>query len=71
MSDANIIWNEVNKVNAGVSRGQQAIMVEMEMQDWANKVKMSPDSKRKDIIDAHALARGWKQSNVDGMQLIY
>ena len=43
----------------------------MEMQDWVNKVKMSPDSKRKDIIDAHALARGWKQSNVDGMQLIY
>lgn len=71
MSDANIIWNEVNKVNAGVSQGQQAIMVEMEMQDWANKVKMSPDSTRKDIIDAHAEVRGWKQSNVDGMQLIY
>lgn len=71
MSDAQMIWDEVNKVNAGTAQGQQSIMMQLEMKAWAIKVGMWPNAEYKDIVDAHAEARGWSQSDVDGMQLIY
>ena len=71
MTDAEIIWDEVNKVNAETSQGQQSLMVEIEMWAWKAETPWSKGTTLKDIIDAYAETRGWKQSPVDGFELVY
>jgi hypothetical protein len=76
MSNDHIIWDEVNRIEAGKAQGEQSIMVQLEMKAWAvkNNVWGWNDHKvvdYRDNIEAHAEARGWKQSDVDGMELVY
>jgi hypothetical protein len=71
MSDAKMVWDESNKVNAGTAQGQQSLMVEMDMLAWKANTPWPKGTTLKDIIDAYAEARGWNQSQVDGFQLVY
>ena len=69
--DDHIIWDEVNRIEAGKTQGEQSIMVQLEMKAWALKNNVWHSNSYQDNIEAHAEARGWKQSNVDGMELVY
>jgi hypothetical protein len=71
MSDAKMVWDESNKVNAGTAQGQQSLMVEMDMLAWKANTPWPKGTTLKDIIHAYAESRGWNQSPVDGFQLVY
>jgi hypothetical protein len=71
MSDAKMVWDESNKVNAETCQGQQSLMVEMDMWAWKQSTTWPQGTTLKYIIQVYAEARGWNQSPVDGFQLVY
>jgi len=69
MSDAKMVWDESNKVNAGTAQGQQSLMVEMDMLAWKANNPWPKGTTLKDIIHAYAESRGWTQEGFTGMEI--
>ena len=70
MNSTDLIFEEVDRINAEPVQGEQSIMVQHDMKKWAVENDMWPSSHYANIIDAHAEARGWTQEGFDEMEVI-
>lgn len=70
MNSTDLIFEEVDRINAQSAQGEQSIMVQRDMKKWAVKNDMWPSSHYANIIDAHAEARGWTQDGFTGLEII-
>ena len=61
---------EMNRIEAVPVQGDQSIMVQRDMKEWAVKKGMWPNEPYKDIIVMHAIDRGWLQPNFTGMEIV-
>ena len=61
---------EMNRIEAVPVQGEQSIMVQRDMKEWAVKKGMWPNEPYKDIIVMHAIDRGWLQPNFTGMEIV-
>ena len=69
IGDMLFIEEEQNRINAGIAQGEQSIMVQLDMKKWAVENDMWPVSQYVNIVDAHAVARGWTQEGFTGMEI--
>ena len=69
IGDMLFIEEEQNRINAGTAQGEQSIMVQLDMKKWAVENDMWPVSQYVNIVDAHAVARGWTQEGFTGMEI--
>ncbi len=65
-----IAEEEMNRIYAEPVQGEQSIMVQSDMKNWAQKEGMWPHSHYANIISGHAEARGWTQEGFTGMEII-
>ena len=70
MDDCIFIENEVYRINAETAQGEQSIMVQRDMKQWAVKNEMWPAAHYQDIVLAHAEACGWTQKGLTGMEIL-
>jgi hypothetical protein len=61
---------ELDKINALPFQGEQSCMVQIDMKKWAQKKGLWPSASYRQIIDAHAKARGWTQPSDSGMEVL-
>jgi hypothetical protein len=61
---------EMNRIEARPVLGEQSIMVQSDMTQWALKKGLWPSEPYKDIIVMHAIERGWLQPNFTGMEIV-
>ena len=69
IGDMLFIEEEQNRINAGTAQGEQSIIVQLDMKKWAVENDMWPVSQYVNIVDAHAVARGWTQEGFTGMEI--
>jgi len=69
MNSTDLIFEEVDRINAEPAQGEQSIMVQRDMKKWAVENNMWPSSHYANIVDAHAEARGWTQESFTGMEI--
>ena len=69
MNSTDLIFEEVDRINALPAQGEQSIMVQVDMKKWAQKEGMWPQIDYKAMIDGHAEARGWTQEGFTGMEV--
>ena len=67
--EMDIIQDEISRINAGTAQGDQSIMVQRDMKQWALKEGWWPATNYQDIVLGHAEARGWIQEGFTGMEL--
>jgi hypothetical protein len=67
MSVENFIADEVSKINATSKQGEQAEMVQLDMNVWA---KQNGYEDRTSAISVYAQQRGWLQENINGMEIV-
>jgi len=68
--EMDIIQDEISRINADTAQGDQSIMVQRDMKQWALKEGHWPQMDYIHMIAAHAVARGWTQEGFTGMELI-
>ena len=64
-----IAEEEMNRIEALPAQGEQSIMVQRDMKQWAEKEGMWPHMHYDNIIGGHADARGWTQEGFTGMEI--
>ena len=69
MDDCVFIENEVFRINPETAQSNQSSGVQTEMKQWAIENNMWPHSVYQNIVDAHAVARGWTQEGFTGMEV--
>lgn len=65
-----IAAEEMDRIYAETTQGEQSIMVQVDMKKWAQKEGLWPHSHYDNIIGAHADARGWTQEGFTGMEVV-
>lgn len=70
VNETDFMLAEVDRINAGTAQGEQSIMIQSDMKAYALKTGLWPSSNYRNIIDAHAEARGWTQEGFTGMEII-
>lgn len=70
IGDMLMIEEEQNRINAGIAQGEQSIMVQSDMKQWALKEGHWPMMDYVHMVAAHAVARGWTQNGFDEMEII-
>jgi len=65
-----IAEEEMNRIEALPAQGEQSIMVQRDMKQWAEKEGMWPMAQYTHIVDAHARHRGWTQEGFTGMEIV-
>jgi hypothetical protein len=68
-NETDLVWEEIDRINAGTAQGEQSIMVQHDMKKWAVENEMWPAAHYQDIVLAHAEARGWTQEDFTGMEI--
>ncbi|HAW05693.1 MAG TPA: hypothetical protein DCW83_13465 [Saprospirales bacterium] len=61
--------DEIERIYAETVQGEQSIMVQKDMKQWALKEGMWPHSHYDNIKSGHADARGWTQEGFTGMEI--
>ncbi len=69
MNSTDLIFEEVDHINALPAQGEQSTMVQVDMKKWAQKEGMWPQINYHRIIEAHAEARGWMQEGFTGLEM--
>jgi hypothetical protein len=69
MITTDFIFEEVDRINAGTAQGEQSIMVQRDMKQWAEAEGWWPASHYQDIVLGHAEARGWTQEGFTGLEM--
>lgn len=70
MNSTDLIFEEVDHINALPAQGEQSSMVQVDMKKWAQKEGLWPQINYHRIIEAHAEARGWTQEGFTGLEII-
>ena len=68
-NSTDLIFEEVDHINALPAQGEQSIMVQRDMKKWAEKEGHWPQMDYVHMIAAHAVARGWTQEGFTGMEM--
>jgi hypothetical protein len=61
---------ELDRINALPFQGEQSSMVQVDMKKWAQKEGHWTQMNYRDMIAAHAVARGWTQEGFTGMEIV-
>ena len=69
MNSTDLIFEEVDRINALPAQGEQSIAVQVDMKNWAQKEGMWPQMDYREMIVLHAIDRGWLQSNFTGLEM--
>ena len=69
-NSTDLIFEEVDHINALPAQGEQSIMVQRDMKKWAEKEGHWPQMDYVHMIAAHAVARGWTQEGFTGMEIV-
>jgi hypothetical protein len=69
-NSTDLIFEEVDHINAKPVQGEQSIMVQSDMKKWAEKEGHWPQMDYIHMIAAHAEARGWTQEGFTGMEIV-
>ena len=69
-NSTDLIFEEVDHINAKPVQGEQSVMVQIDMKKWAKKECHWPQMDYIHMIAAHAEARGWTQEGFDEMEVI-
>jgi hypothetical protein len=64
-----IAEEEINRLEALPVQGEQSIMVQRDMKQWALKEGHWPHMDYIHMVAAHAEARGWTQEGFTGMEI--
>ncbi len=64
-----IAEEEINRLEALPVQGEQSIMVQRDMKQWALKEGHWPHMDYIHMVAAHAEARGWNQKPLTGMEV--
>ena len=67
----NAVTDEAAKINnAETVQGEQSMMVQSDMKEWAIKEGIWSTAEFKDIVEAHAFDRGWLQKGFTGLETV-
>ena len=69
MNSTDLIFEEVDHINALPAQGEQSIMVQSDLKKWAEKEGHWPMMDYVHMIAAHVVARGWTQEGFTGMEM--
>ena len=69
MNSTDLIFEEVDRINALPAQGEQSCMVQSDMKAWAVKKGIWLSEHYKNIIVLHAIDRGWLQEYSTGMEI--
>ena len=69
-NSTDLIFEEIDHINAKPVQGEQSIMVQRDMKQWAEKEGHWPQMDYIHMIAAHAVARGWTQDGFDEMEIV-
>ena len=70
VNETDLIFEEVDRINAKPAQGEQSSMVQSDMKKWAEKEGHWPMMDYVHMVAAHAVARGWTQEGFDEMEII-
>lgn len=70
IAEMTFVEDEINRIYPLIAQGEQSIMVQRDMKKWAVDNEMWPHMNYKNIVVQHAIARGWLQPYVDGMEIV-
>jgi len=70
MSVEKFIADEVSKINATSRQGEQAEMVQLDMNVWAKQNGYETTDDRTSVISVYAQHQGWLQENINGMEIV-
>ena len=68
-NSTDLIFEEVDRINAKPAQGEQSVMVQIDMKKWAEKEGHWPQIDYVHMVAAHAVARGWTQEGFTGMEI--
>jgi len=68
-NETDLVWEEIDRINAGTAQGEQSIMVQHDMKKWAEQEGHWPQMDYVHMIAAHGVARGWTQEGFTGMEI--
>ena len=68
-NSTDLIFEEVDHINAKPVQGEQSIMVQHDMKKWAVAEGWWPATNYQDIVLGHAEARGWTQEGFTGLEI--
>jgi len=69
-NSTDLIFEEVDHINAKPVQGEQSIMVQRDMKKWAEQEGHWPQMDYIHMIAAHGVARGWTQEGFTGMEIV-
>lgn len=69
ISIQDFVYEESDRVNASPAQGEQSIAVQLDMKKWAVENGAWASDHYAVIVDKHAEARGWKQTNFTGLEI--
>ena len=70
MNSTDLVFEEVDHINALPAQGEQSCMVQSDMKAWAVKKGIWLSEHYKNIVVLHAIDRGWLQPNFTGMEIV-
>lgn len=68
-NSTDLIFEEVDRINAKPAQGEQSSMVQSDMKQWALKEGHWPQMDYVHMVAAHAVARGWTQEGFTGLEI--
>ena len=68
-NSTDLIFEEVDRINAKPAQGEQSVMVQIDMKKWALEEGYWPYMDYIHMVAAHAVARGWAQEGFTGMEI--
>ena len=68
-NSTDLIFEEVDRIDAKPVQGEQSIMVQHDMKKWAEQEGHWPMMDYVHMIAAHGVARGWTQEGFTGMEI--
>lgn len=68
-NSTDLIFEEVDHINALPAQGEQSIMVQKDMKKWGLKEGLWPHINYHRIIESHAEDRGWTQEGFTGLEM--
>ena len=70
MNDIRFIEDEIERIYAETAQGEQSVMVQRDMKQWAEQEGWWPQMDYIHMIAAHGVARGWTQNGFDEMEIV-
>jgi hypothetical protein len=70
LADQIFVEEEQRRIEPYTMQGEQSVMVQHDMGQWAKANGMWANAPYSHIVEAHAVARGWTQEEFTGLEII-